>query len=286
MARKYYPFFTDEDVLDATEVAPLDDVTAGTVAAGKAIIVGTNKNIDTLVIADGGLKLGSGAGTAVTATAAELNALDLTAGTGDEGKAIVLDANGKWTYGTTATPISSATASSEFFAWRTACSATTGSSYAARFQHKITGAAGSGAAIRGYGFAYGVAAASVYGGEFTGEENATGGVTGEIAGVRSVCSLQNTTPSGTAQALKLEFDVKTGVDATAITSSFITVSNGASAGTGCNTLLNIQAAKGTNSATSLSTSNHDTISADTYIRIIIDNVPHWLLATTHAPAAS
>lgn len=287
MARKYYPFFTDEDVLDATEVAPLDDVTAGTVAAGKAIIVGTNKNIDTLVIADSGLKLGAGAGTAVTATAAQLNVLaGVTAGTGLASKAIVLDANGKWTYGTTATPISSATASSEFFAWRTACSATTGSSYAARFQHKITGAAGSGAAVRGYGFAYGVAAASVYGGEFTGEENTTGSVTGEIAGIRSVCSLQNTTPSGTAQALKLEFDVKTGVDATAITSSFITVSNGASAGTGCNTLLNIQAAKGTNSATSLSSTNHDTPTADTMIRILINGTPHWILATTHAPAAS
>ena len=285
MARKYYPFFTDEDVLDATEVAPLDDVTAGTVAAGKAIIVGTNKNIDTLVIADGGLKLGTGAGTAVTATAAELNALDLTAGTGAASKAIVLDANAKWGIGTTAAPITSSAASSEFFAWRTACSATSGSSYGARFNHKITGAGGSGAAIRGYGFAYGVAAANVYGGEFTAEENATGSITGELAAIRAVASLQNTTETGTVQVLKLEYDVKTGADATAVTNSFITVSNGGE-GTGCNTLLNIQAAKGTNSATSLSTSNHDTISADTYIRIIINNVPHWLLATTHAPAAS
>lgn len=235
MARKYYPFFTDEDILDATEIAPLDDVTAGTGAVSKAVI---------------------------------------------------LSSEGKYSIGTTAAPITSSTAASEFFAFRTSCSATSGSSYGARFNHKITGAAGSGAGVRGYGFAYGVAAASVYGGEFTGEENATGGVTGEIAGIRSVCSLQNTTPSGTAQALKLEFDVKTGVDATAITSSFITVSNGASAGTGCNTLLNIQAAKGTNSATSLSTSNHDAPTADTMIRILINGTAHWLLATTHAPAAS
>ncbi|RPJ24409.1 MAG: hypothetical protein EHM35_16375 [Planctomycetaceae bacterium] len=38
--------------------------------------MGTNKELDTLVIADSGLKLGAGAGTAVTATAAELNLLD------------------------------------------------------------------------------------------------------------------------------------------------------------------------------------------------------------------
>lgn len=64
--------------VDADEVAYLTDVVAGTVTASKAVVVGTNKNIDTIVIADGGLKLGSGAGTAVTATAAELNELDDT----------------------------------------------------------------------------------------------------------------------------------------------------------------------------------------------------------------
>lgn len=59
-----------------TEVGVLDGVTAGTVTASKAVVVGTNKNIDTISIADGGLKLGSGAGTAVTSTAAELNKCD------------------------------------------------------------------------------------------------------------------------------------------------------------------------------------------------------------------
>jgi hypothetical protein len=285
MARRNYPFFTDEDVLDASEIAPIDDVTAGTVTASKAVIVGTNKNIDTIVIADGGLKLGTGAGTAVTATAAELNYVDLTAGTGAASKAIVLDANAKWGIGTTSVPITSATASSEFFAWRTACSATSGNSYGTRFNHKVTGAGGSGAAIRGYGFAYGVAAANVYGGEFTAEENSTGGITGELAAIRAVASLQNTTETGTVQVLKLEYDVKTGADATAVTNSFITVSNGGE-GTGCNALLNIQVAKGTNSATTLSSSNHDAPTADTMVRIIINGTPHWLLATTHAPAAS
>ena len=80
--------------VDADEVAYLTDVVAGTVTASKAVVVGTNKNIDTIVIADGGLKLGSGSGTAVTATAAELNLLDTAvAGTAVASKALVLGAN-------------------------------------------------------------------------------------------------------------------------------------------------------------------------------------------------
>ena len=77
-----------------TEVGVLDGVTAGTVTASKAVVVGTNKNIDTISIADGGLKLGSGAGTAVTSTAAELNLLDTSvAGTAIANKALVLGTN-------------------------------------------------------------------------------------------------------------------------------------------------------------------------------------------------
>lgn len=60
----------------AAELNLIDGSTAGTAVASKAAVLGANKNLDTLVIADGGLKLGAGAGTAVTATAAELNKLD------------------------------------------------------------------------------------------------------------------------------------------------------------------------------------------------------------------
>jgi hypothetical protein len=59
----------------AAEMNVLDGVTAGTVTASKALVVGANKNLDTLAIADSGLKLGAGAGTAVTKTAAQINAL-------------------------------------------------------------------------------------------------------------------------------------------------------------------------------------------------------------------
>jgi hypothetical protein len=55
------------------ELDTLHGVTPGTVVAGKAVVTTTNKHIDTLVVSDGGLKLGSGAGTAISATAAELN---------------------------------------------------------------------------------------------------------------------------------------------------------------------------------------------------------------------
>jgi len=48
-------------------------ITPGTVLASKAVVVGANKNVDVLAIAD--LKLGAGAGTSVTKTAAEINLL-------------------------------------------------------------------------------------------------------------------------------------------------------------------------------------------------------------------
>src|SRR5574340_1586271 len=90
--------------LDETDLEKLDGITNGTVAANKAIIPTTDKHIDALVISDGGLALGAGAGTAVTATAAELNYLDIAAlGTGAASKAIVLDANGAYVGPTAAT---------------------------------------------------------------------------------------------------------------------------------------------------------------------------------------
>lgn len=184
--------------------------------------------------------------------------------------------------GTTAQPITSSTAGAEFFVYKTSCSATSGSSYGVRFSHKITGAAGSGAAIRGYGYAYGVAAANVYGGEFTAEENSTGGITGELAAIRAVASLQNTTESGTVQVLKLEYDVKTGADATAVRSSFITFSNGGS-GTGCAALLNIPTPVA-HDTTSLFVSSAD--KAATHMIRMIDaaGTVYWLLATTNNPS--
>jgi len=64
------------NTVSQSEEATLDGVTAGTVTANKAIVAGANKNVDVLAIAD--LKLGAGAGTSVTKTAAaEINALPI-----------------------------------------------------------------------------------------------------------------------------------------------------------------------------------------------------------------
>jgi len=59
--------------ISQSEEATIDGVTAGTVLASKAIVAGTNKNVDVLAIAD--LKLGAGAGTSVTANATQINSL-------------------------------------------------------------------------------------------------------------------------------------------------------------------------------------------------------------------
>jgi len=189
-------------------------------------------------------------------------------------------------YGSTASPITSATAGAEFQGYRTACSATSGNSYGVWYAHKVTGAAGSGASIRGYAYAYGVAAANVYGGEFTGELNSSGSVTGEAAGIRAVMSIQNTTSSGTLAAMNLAYDVITSGSAIAnCTAAFISVGNIGS-GTGCNTLFNIQVAKGTNSAVTLSSSSASSIPVnDTWIRCLINGTPTWLAASTTAPHA-
>ena len=60
--------------VSATELDLLDGAIAGTAVASKALALGATKNVDTLVIADGGLYLGAAAGTQMTRTAAQLNA--------------------------------------------------------------------------------------------------------------------------------------------------------------------------------------------------------------------
>lgn len=82
-----------ESVISTTELGFLDGVTAGTASASKAVVLGADKNVDTIAVAEGGLKIGAGAGTAMTASAAELNLIDGSiAGTAVAGKAAVLGA--------------------------------------------------------------------------------------------------------------------------------------------------------------------------------------------------
>lgn len=95
--------------LDSGELGVLNGVTPGTVTAGKAVVTTTDKHIDALVISDGGLALGSGAGTAITSTAAELNLLDTSvAGTVVASKAAIYDSAGKL-YRSSASPAAAGT---------------------------------------------------------------------------------------------------------------------------------------------------------------------------------
>lgn len=230
MARNQYPFFTGEDILASTEIAVIDDVTAGTGLASKAM---------------------------------------------------VLSSGGKWTYGTTGTPINSTTAGSEFFAWRTSCSATSGSSYACRFQHKITGAAGSGAAVRGYSFAYGVSATYLYGGEFTAEVHASTdsdiATAGTLAGVRAVASLALDTTGYTYAGL-FNIIMASGKTASTTKSAFLCFYN-MGTGTGTINLFNIAATVGSDPATSLVAAHADH-ATDTYIRILVNDTAYWLCAVS------
>jgi len=57
----------------SAELNLIDGSVAGTAVISKALVLGTNKNVDVLAVAD--LKLGSGAGTSVAPTAAQINLL-------------------------------------------------------------------------------------------------------------------------------------------------------------------------------------------------------------------
>jgi len=74
------------------QLAAIAGVTAGTVAASKAIVVDANSHFDNAKVTN--LYIGaSGSETQVTATAAQLNTTTATAGTVTASKAIVVDAN-------------------------------------------------------------------------------------------------------------------------------------------------------------------------------------------------
>lgn len=78
----------------STEINLIDGSIAGTSVASKALVLGANKNTDILALPVSGLKIGAGAGTAVDATAAELNLINTSvAGTAVASKAAVLGAD-------------------------------------------------------------------------------------------------------------------------------------------------------------------------------------------------
>lgn len=116
--------------VSSTELDLLDGALAGTAVASKALALGATKNVDTLVIADGGLYLGAGAGTSVSATAAELNYNDIAAlGTGAASKAVVLSSTGTYVGPTAATTK---------FTWSVTSDSTDGGTSVEPFVHNTT----------------------------------------------------------------------------------------------------------------------------------------------------
>ncbi len=78
----------------ADELNLNDGAIAGTSVASKTLALGANKETDVLALPVSGLKIGAGAGTAVSATAAELNTVaGVVAGAASASKAVVLDAS-------------------------------------------------------------------------------------------------------------------------------------------------------------------------------------------------
>lgn len=82
-----------------TYTSTQSNVVGGVAVANQPLVLGANKNVDTLVIAAGGLAIGSGAGTAVTATAAELNLLAGATSTLAKGGPVILTTKGAIDWG-------------------------------------------------------------------------------------------------------------------------------------------------------------------------------------------
>lgn len=173
--------------------------------------------------------------------------------------------------------------------WRsyTACSAASGTSYGARLNHYVTGAGGSGAAVRAYGLVKGVAAANLYGIEASAEimSTASSGISG-LAAAGKFDVIANLDATGTLAVLDLSYNVATGKSVQGVTSSFIRVGN-TGAGTGSNVLFEFTTAAGSQSATALVSTvktaatnwSHGARSK------LSDGTPVWFMLTTTSPAA-
>ena len=174
---------------------------------------------------------------------------------------------------------------SQVMGWRsyTSSSATSGTSYGARVQHYVQGAAGSGAALRAYALVKGVSAAALYGLEASAEimSTASSGVSGLSAGVKAGMIL-NLDSSGTNAALDLSYTVATGKAASATASSFIRCSNGG-AGTGCLNLLSLPTA-GVKNAGTIFVARHADAAATHAIRMVdAAGTVYYIMVTTDTP---
>lgn len=171
--------------------------------------------------------------------------------------------------------------------WRsyTASSATSGSSYGGRFQHYITGAAGSGAALRAYALVKGVAAGSLYGLEATTEIMATASssVSDELYAMQGTLDINLDCATTQVAALNLRIDVASSKTLSTSTAAFISFDQ---VGTGTQTVTNlwyIKEAIGTKSDTALVSTTADA-TATHAVKVNAAGTTLWLLATEEGPA--
>jgi hypothetical protein len=180
--------------------------------------------------------------------------------------------------------IESGTASA-VMGWRsyTLNSATSGSSYGGRFQHYITGAAGSGSALRAYALVKGVAAAQLYGLEATAEimSTASSDISGEMAAIKATSTV-NLSTSGTVSVLNLTINTAASKTMHA-NSAFITAQN-AGSGTDISNLFYIGDAIGSTDNATLVTTAADTTS-DHRVKFNAAGTTLWLLACADDPTS-
>ncbi len=173
--------------------------------------------------------------------------------------------------------------------WRscTANSATSGSSYGGRFQHYITGAAGSGAALRVYGLVNGVSAGSLYGLECTAEimSTASSACANELYAGRFVLDINLDCATTQVAVLDLELDVAATKTLSTATSAFIKFD---ATGTGTSTATNVfyfADEIGSNSDTALVTTRKADCTATHAVKFNAAGTTLWLMATNDTPAS-
>ena len=197
-----------------TVVSP---VTAAMSTTG-GVLVDSLVDAETLQIADA----------AVTATAAEVNVLHgVTPGTGVASGAVVLDANGQWTMGTTVAPTSVATASNFQSRWTQSTNAS-GDTRSLYLRHYFNGTGG-GEVARFYAS---VTAAGAAAGDTINALHATcevetgGAIAGQANGIRAtIATGAALAPGGTLAAITAETNFYAGstLPTTAYLARFVTL---------------------------------------------------------------
>ncbi|MCK9358168.1 MAG: hypothetical protein M0R22_13660 [Dehalococcoidia bacterium] len=197
-------------------------------------------------------------------------------------------------FGSSSRPFTTSVAGTVHQYFYTRSRATSGTSYGARFQHYIAGAAGAGAALRVYGLIKGVAG-SVLGIEATGELNSATGSsvtasTGCVAAGRFVCSIQiDPSTTGRAACLILDTDVKTSLSPLTMESNAYIHVRKSGAGTNIGNLFYFENVAGAASDTTVTTTVHDTSAPTTAIRAIkcdFAGTDGWVYVFSDTPSGS